>query len=154
MTTDGKEPEGTASGKGKKEADSERRIHKRYTVMGCTIRYKTDSFFSRFTGVSQKYMVLDVSQSGIQFITKQKFKEQTPLFLNISAPGLNKDTIHIKGRVAWIRKSSALHIYGVGVEFVNMAEAERAKLQFLIDDTVITKSKIFDRVHLDKAEKL
>lgn len=120
--------------------------------MGCTIRYKLDNFFSRFSKASHKYMVLDISQSGIQFIAQEKFNKQTSLLLDITAPALNQETIHIKGRVVWIKASPALHIYGVGVEFINMKEADRMRLQLLLDNATARKSKIPDTVHLDKAE--
>ncbi|MFH0888133.1 MAG: PilZ domain-containing protein [Planctomycetota bacterium] len=134
-------------------AEAENRTHKRYSIMGCTIRYKPDTFFSRFSKVSHKYMVLDISQSGMQFITKEKFNKQTPLLLDITAPTLNREIIHIKGRVVWIKASPALHIYGVGVEFINMKEADRLRLQLLLDNAAASKSKISDNVHLDKADK-
>ncbi|MFH1231762.1 MAG: PilZ domain-containing protein, partial [Planctomycetota bacterium] len=84
------------------KSGEERRVHKRYTIMGCTIQYKPDTFFIFFSKTSKKYMVLDISQSGIQFVTREKFKEQTRLLLNIIAPTLNKETINIKGRVVWV----------------------------------------------------
>jgi len=133
---------------------TEKRVHKRYNIPGCVIRYKPDSFFSRFSKASHKYMVLDISQSGIQFVTREKFNEQTPLLLEITAPTLNKETIHIKGRVVWIRASSSLHIYSVGVKFITMKETERVRLQLLLDNAPANKSEIPDKVHLDKAEKL
>lgn len=136
------------------EDKKERRIHKRYTIKGCSIQYKSGNFLNLFSKTSNKYLVLDISQNGLQFITKEHFKKQAHLSLDITAPLLNDKVIHAKGRIAWVRPSIGLDICGIGIEFINMEEEERSKLQLLLDDAATDKDKIPDKVHLDKAEKI
>jgi hypothetical protein len=132
---------------------AENRTHKRYSIMGCTIRYKPDGFFNRFRKASHKYMVLDISESGIQFVTRKKFNTNTNLLLAISAPTLNQEIIHIIGNVVWTRASSALHIYSVGAKFIKMQETDKSRLQLLLDHATARKSNIPEDIHLDKAKK-
>ncbi|MDI6732687.1 MAG: PilZ domain-containing protein [Planctomycetota bacterium] len=99
-------------------------------------------------------MVLDISQGGLQFISKEKFRKDTKLLLNISAPLFSKDRISVRARVARIKEAPGLKVYGIGVQFIEQ-ESEQTKLKSLIDICHSkNRSEIPDNVHLDKAEKV
>jgi hypothetical protein len=131
----------------------EQRRHKRYGVRGCTVQYKTKNLFGLFHKVSEKYMVLDISLGGINFISKEEFKHLAQISLNITAPFL-KDPLTAQGRVVRVKASPELHIYSIGIEFVNLSRDDHARLKHLVDNSVMDKIKVSDSVHLNKIDKL
>lgn len=134
--------------------NEEHRASKRYGVKGLTVQYKPDSIFNLFSGSSTKYVVLDISKTGLQFITREKFKEGAHLQLNLGAPRMKDKIIHAKGHVVWVKDASELHIYVVGVEFSSIEKVDSDKLKFVLDNALMDKVRISDSVHLHKADKL
>lgn len=134
--------------------NEEHRTAKRYGVRGLTVQYKPDSIFNLFSSTSKKYIVLDISKTGIQFITREKFKEGAHLQLNLGAPRLKDEIIHAKGHVVWVKDARELHIYVIGVEFSPMEKAEHDKLKFVLDNALMDKVRVSDSVHLHQADKL
>jgi len=130
------------------------RDHSRYRVKGGMVRYKPVHFLGLFSKPSKMHLILDVSQDGIQFVTREEFKEQAMLSLDISAPFLNEEVIHTQGQVAWVRKAPGLEAFGVGVRFVRMDQADADKLKLLLDNNNLNKTKISDSVHLKRIDKL
>ena len=131
------------------EDKKERRRYKRFTIKGCIIQYKPVSFLQLLNKISSKYLVFNISQDGLQFVTREVFKEETLLLLDVTAPVLKGEIIHIKGRVVWIRASPGLHVCGVGIQFMDMEEPDRNRLQLLLD-SAIEEDKIPDKMHLEK----
>lgn len=121
------------------EDTQERRRCKRYTIKGCTIQYKPVGFLNFFSKTSKKYLVLTISQNGLQFITRESIREKTILLLDITAPVLNGEIIHAKGRVIWTKASPGLHICAIGVEFIALEETDRNRLQLLLDNATVDK---------------
>ncbi|MCK4908429.1 MAG: PilZ domain-containing protein [Planctomycetes bacterium] len=130
----------------------EHRGYKRYAIKGSAVQYKRDSFFGRFKETSRKYIVLDISESGIQFITKERFKYGHRLLMDISAPYIGSEVIHAKGKVARVKHIKDLHIYGVGVKFAKLEVADRKRLQTVLDNAVTDDLEISDTVYLNKAQ--
>lgn len=128
--------------------DSEHRDHKRYRIKNSMVQYKPVHFLGLFSKTSKRHLILDISQDGMQFVTKDEFKKQSLLSLDISTPSLDEKIIHARGRVAWVRKAPGLAAYGVGVKFDPMEQPDIDKLKLLLDNNNLNKSKISDSVHL------
>lgn len=132
----------------------EHRRHKRYGIKSCTVQHKIASFLGLFGRSSEKYLVLDISPNGLNFISKESFKKQTQISLIITAPILKEETIHTKGKVVWVKKSPGLNVYGIGIEFVSIGKSDRNKLKRVVDNAIQDKIDISTRVDLKKADPL
>ena len=132
----------------------EHRGNKRYNVKECLVQYKPGSILDIFSSASPEYIVLDISQTGMQFITCERFKEKTTLLLKINASCLKGEMIYTRGYIVWIKDAPKLGIYVVGVKFVSMSEQDQGRLKDILDNAVINKVKISDLVFLKKADKL
>lgn len=130
------------------ENSSNHRDRERYRIKGGTVEYKPVHFWGLFSRPSKRHLLLDISQDGMQFVTREGFKEGATLSLDISAPGLGEGVIHAQGRVAWVRKAPGLEAYGVGVKFESMEQPELDKLKSLVDANNLNKTGISDSVHL------
>ncbi|MBI4835148.1 MAG: PilZ domain-containing protein [Planctomycetes bacterium] len=133
---------------------TEHRKYKRYGVKGSAVQYKPDSFFSLFRSLSRKYIVLDMSTAGMQFVTKEEFKEGTHLQLQISAPHLYDQIIPVKGEVVWLRAAPELRINVVGVKFTSLALPDKSRLKSILDGAVLEKVHYAESIHLKKADKI
>jgi len=118
---------------------AERRDHGRYVIKGCNVQYKPLSFLGLRGKFSGANIILDISQSGVQFITPEKFKKQTRLALNITAPFLEGKMINIRGYVLWTRELNRSDVHSVGIKYVAMEQSDRTRLISLLYDTVLKK---------------
>ena len=127
----------------------ERRRHKRYSIKGLRSRLRK----SRLLGfssepTSEEYPCLDISQGGLQFITKKALQLKSHLLLDITTPFLRSDPIRTKARVAWSKSLGGLSFYVAGVRFVSVGKSERARLKVLIERAGQDKDKIPQRIRV------
>ena len=131
----------------------ERRHKKRYGVKGSTIQYRKGGLLAALAPVSARYLLLNVSETGCNFITKDSLAHGQPLSITVVAPGLDS-SIGGQGRVSWVRKSPEFDAFHVGVEFTKMSPACRSALRSIIDTAVIDKVEITTRIFLKEIERL
>jgi len=134
----------------------ERRRHKRYGFKDCTVQYKAAPFLGlEFLGnISERYLVLNISQGGLHFIAKEKLKEHSRIALKITAPLLKEEKIRVKGHVAWVKESTDARAYHVGIEFGSLSKLNRNKLRSLLDNAVLDKIDLSTQIYLKEVEKL
>ncbi|MBI4833292.1 MAG: PilZ domain-containing protein [Planctomycetes bacterium] len=137
------------AGKEKKE-----RSQIRYIIDGCKIQYKPEGLMGLLKSPSVKYIVLDISEGGVQFISKEKFKLKSSLSLNISAPFLKDDVINAKGTVAWVREAPGLQVNGVGIKFDEMDPANKARLKMLLASAAKANSSLPTDVQINSADNI
>jgi c-di-GMP-binding flagellar brake protein YcgR len=130
----------------------ERRGRKRYGVKDAIVRYKK-GLLSFLAPASQKYLVLNLSETGLEFITKEQVHEGRKLTVLVSAPPV-RGTVHARGRVIWIRKSQEQDAFRVGLEFTSISDRSRAYLKALLDSAVVDSIEISTRVYLKELDKL
>lgn len=131
----------------------ERRNRKRYGIRGSTIQYRKGGLLAALAPVSARYLLLNVSETGCNFITKDPLSAGQPLSLTVACPNLDSP-IGGHGRVTWVRKSPEFDAFHVGVEFTKMAPAARAALRSVLDTAVLEKVEITTRIFLKEIEKL
>jgi len=78
----------------------------------------------------------NISSGGVCIVAFEKLEPGVILDLKFSIPALNKFII-AKGRVAWIKELHIVEtkigkIYEAGIEFVNIKDADREKIQEFI----------------------
>lgn len=131
----------------------ERRKKKRFGVRGCTVRYKSGGLFSFLSMWGDKFLSLNLSESGVHFICRDPLAEGKSLALCLEAPQLG-DRIQAKGRVVWCRKSQEHDAHHVGVEFTSISKPNRTRLKILLDNAVLEKIEITTKVYLKEIERL
>jgi c-di-GMP-binding flagellar brake protein YcgR len=126
----------------------------RYIITGCKIQYKPEGLMGLLKSPSVKFIVLDISEGGVQFISKEKFKVNSQLSLNITAPLLKDEIITARGAVAWVREAPGLQVNGVGIKFIDLDAPNKAKLKMLLYSAAKAKANLPSDVQLNKANKI
>ncbi|MFH1645211.1 MAG: PilZ domain-containing protein [Candidatus Omnitrophota bacterium] len=71
----------------------------------------------------------NLTQKGLFFKTKHKFKKGTPLLLEIALPP-DPEPIHAEGKVAWIAVKAQKNYYpGIGIELTTIKRGDATKLR-------------------------
>lgn len=131
----------------------ERRRKKRYGVKDAVVRYRKHPPFGLLFPPSDRYLVINLSQTGIAFITRDRLEEGVRLGLTLHAPPA-RVPIRAGGRVVWVHKSDRQDAFRVGVRFTRMSERARNVLKAVLDNAVIDSVDISTRVYLKELERL
>jgi hypothetical protein len=133
---------------------SERREHKRAGIKGCTLQYKSARCFGLFSSLSNRYLILNICQDGLCFISKEDIKEGNRLLFSFTAPLLNSSAINAKGLVIWAKKSPQYEAYRCGIKFISMGHSAEKKLRFILDNALLDQIDIPTRIYLKEVDKL
>lgn len=131
----------------------ERRDKKRFGVKGSTVQHRSAGVLGWFENFSPRYLILNMSESGLHFITKNELKEGAVLALRIQAPPL-EEPIGARARVIWCRKSSEHNAFRVGMQFTALSADERLRLKGVLDNAILDKVDMTTRQFLKEIEKL
>jgi c-di-GMP-binding flagellar brake protein YcgR len=135
------------------DAEEERRKKRRYGVRGSVVRYKKGGILSFINPSSPKYLVINISELGLSFMTKEKLNEGEQLALSISAPKL-EGTIRARGKVTWVKKSEEFDAYRVGADFTSLEGRSKSLLKNMLDSAILDSIDITTKIYLKEIEKL
>jgi len=133
---------------------AERRNYKRAGIKGCTLQYKSAKCFGLFSTLSNRYLVLNIGQAGLCFISKEAVNEGDKLLFSITAPLLNSNAINLKGLVIWAKKSSQYEAYRCGIKFTSISNHAIKKLKFILDNALLDQIDIPTGIYLKEVDKL
>ncbi len=131
----------------------ERREKKRYGIKSSTLRYRKGGFLALLKPPSTRYLLLNVSETGAHFITKEELAVGQPLRLSMDATQV-RGSITAAGKVVWIRKSEEINAYRVGVKFDGPGVGARRKLKVVLDSAILENVEISTKVYLKEIERL
>jgi hypothetical protein len=132
----------------------DKRKSRRFGVKNSTVNYKKAGIpHSLFSGESPAYLILNMSETGIHFITKESLQVGTVLRLNRGAPNLD-NRISTKARVIWVRKSEEHDAYRVGVEFTKISRKSKSLLKNVIDNAILDNVELSTKIYLKEIERL
>jgi hypothetical protein len=131
----------------------ERRNKKRYGVRDAIIRFKNATLLSFLSPSSPNYLVLNLSETGLEFFTKDAVQVGRKLTVSVTAPPI-RGTVHAKGKVVWVTKSKDQDVYRVGLEFGRLSARSSAYLKALLDSAVVDSIEISTRVYLKELDRL
>lgn len=127
----------------------EQRSIKRYSIDGLTVQAKENHFLGLFEKTSHKHMVMDISEGGVHFMSRQEFKEGDKITLTIiSHTQKDFEPIIVKGRIKRVKSLPGLSTYGIGVEFINMEPANIERIRTLIQTVSKTKGDISSHINI------
>ncbi len=133
---------------------TERRRRKRYAVKNSTLRYRKGAgLFAFLMPPSPRYLVLNFSELGLHFITREEMRPGQGLRISMDAPGV-RGTIGAPGRVVWCRKSEEINAFRVGCEFGAMGGGSKRVLKNLLDSAILENVEISTKIYLKEIERL
>src|SRR5215510_243632 len=88
------------------------------------IEYATvDALFSDFTR--------NINEGGVFIETDSPAELDSVVHLSFRLPG-SRDTVNVHGRVAWIEPGASGQPVGMGVEFENLTDADRDRINAIV----------------------
>lgn len=117
------------------------------------VRYKKGSFASFLAPASPKFLVLNLSEDGIEFMSRESLKGGARMRFYLEAPKLS-GAIRASGSVAWVKPSRNQEAFRVGARLTGLSGRSRSLLKSLLDNAVIDSVEISTRVYLREIEKL
>jgi hypothetical protein len=133
--------------------EEERRGKKRYGIKNSTVRYRRGGVLSVLRTSSPKYLLLNVSETGCHFITREELPVGDGVSLSLEAPKM-AGNIRAKGEVIWCHRSEEINAYRVGIRFSTLGGSSRALLKKLLDSAILENVEISTRVYLKEIQKL
>ncbi len=131
----------------------ERRGKKRYAVSESTVRFAPGSALSFLKPYSGRYILTDLSESGMGFMCGEPLKEGDLLKVQVETPNLSKSW-SCKGKVAWVRKSGTDEAWRVGFAILKLGDGDAACLKHLLDKSILSKQEVSTSLFLKKIKRL
>lgn len=132
---------------------TERRRHKRYGVKDSSVKYRRAGALSLFTNYSDRLLLLNFSESGIHFITKEDLPPGQKIHILLEFPKIST-ALKLTARIIWTRKSTEHDAFRTGVEIVAMADKPRKLLRHVQDNTLLDNVKISTGMYLKEIKRL
>jgi hypothetical protein len=134
---------------------AERRLHKRYCVKGLKAQLRESRFFGLLSKpTSIEYPCIDISEGGLQFVTKKPFKRNTKLLLDIHNSFSRDNPIRAKSKVVWLKSLTMLSTCLVGVEFRPLKKSEHNELKKIMAMVGEDKEKISSNIKINLIKDL
>ena len=130
----------------------ERRKRRRYGVRDAAVRYKPASLLSFLRTPSVRHLLLNLSEGGLEFISREPFEEGLRLALQVTAPPV-AGTVYATGRVARVKKSKSQDAFRVGVQFVRISPRSAAFLKAIVNSAVADGLDLSTQAYLKELER-
>lgn len=131
----------------------ERRGKKRYAVSESTVRFAPGSAFAFLKPYSGRYILTDLSESGMGFMSGEPLREGDLLKVQVETPGLPK-AWSCRGKVIWSRKSGTEEAWRVGFAILKIGEGDAVRLKHLLDKSLLAKQEVSTSLFLKKIKRL
>ena len=132
---------------------SERRAHKRYGVKKLGIKYSKTKLLAFLGNYSEKYLVINISENGLYFMTREDLPIGKKIFVKLDAPMLDS-AISGTAEVVWNTKSAEHDAYKIGAKFLKMSEKNQKKMRKLLEEAVLDKIDFSTSIYLREVERM
>lgn len=113
--------------------DSDKRRGFRFPVKGGVVQYKeAGGLFAFLKGSSDRYPIINISSTGLKFITTDTLLIGDKLSFTVGIPTLGGEPLTADGRVAWVQFSTRFKANIIGVQFTAMTKNSISRLRNLI----------------------
>ena len=114
-------------------SDKDKRRGFRFPVKGGVIQYKeSGGLFAFLKGSSDRYPILNISSTGLKFLTTDTLLIGDKLSFTVGIPTLGGEPLNADGRVAWTQYSTRFKANIIGVQFTAMTKDSISRLKNLI----------------------
>ena len=131
----------------------ERRSNKRYGVKKLGIQYSKTRLLSFLGSYSEKYLVINVSEGGLYFMTRENLLINQKLFVKLGSPHIDS-SITAGIEVVWSAKSSEHDAFKIGARFVKLSEKNQKRLRKLLEEAVLDKIDFSTSIYLREVDRL
>ena len=115
----------------REETERDRRKDPRFAIEDCTVRHRRPGLLSVLFGYSREQQPLvNISASGIQFLTNDRLDVDEVVCLLVRIPG-EAEALKAKGMIVWEGRCEDAYLSRVGVVFSKASERIWRKLQVL-----------------------
>jgi len=104
----------------------------RFSVPDAYIRYRT-GLFGSLKDEHELAPLINLSTTGLQFLSKEKLKVGQKLRVELLVPAFN-DKLYLKGEVRWMGRAGLTALYRVGLRFFGLSKEVAVGLGKLADD--------------------
>lgn len=132
---------------------NERRKTKRYGVKNSTVRYHRAGVLSFLANYSDRYLLLNISEGGLHFITRDELPAGAALAIQLEFPSLDS-ALKVKGKVVWTAKSKEHDAFRTGVRITAISDKVRRLLRHVLDNTLLDNVKVSTGTYLKEIERL
>ena len=129
----------------------DRRHARRYGVRGSSVRYKKSTILGFLNRPTDRYLIVNLSETGAEFLSRQPVQTGQVLDLEISIPGLDSP-LKPGGKIVWCTRAPNVDAFRLGVEFNRISESERQTLRSVLADAVLDEVPITTRIEIPDAE--
>ena len=131
----------------------DRRKTKRYGVKDSSVQYCRAGLFSFFRNFSDRYLLLNISEGGLHFITKDELSIGSTYKIHLQFRSIGYP-LRIHGRVVWTRKSLEHDAYRSGLQITKISDKARRVLRHVLDNTLLDNVKISTGTYLKEINRL
>jgi hypothetical protein len=132
---------------------TERRREKRYGIKKLAIRYSKSRFAEVIGNMSEKYLVLNVSEQGVNFMTRKELKPGEKICIRMMLPEQSTQ-IHGVARIIWSKKSVEHDAFRIGAEIIKINKPNKNQLKILLADAVLDKIDFSTGIYLREVDRL
>ncbi len=131
----------------------ERRGKKRYALPEGTVRFAPGRAFSFLRPYSGRYILTNLSESGIGFMSGEPLREGELLRVQVESPNLSRSW-SCRGRVAWVKQSERDAAWRVGFAILKISESSAVGLRHMLDKSVMEIQQVSTSLFLKKIKRL
>lgn len=128
----------------------ERRQARRFGVRGSSVRYKRSTILGFLNRPTDRYLIVNLSETGAEFLSRQAVETGKPLDLEIAIPGLDAP-LTPGGKVVWCERAPNVDAFRLGVHFDRFSNAEKLTLRSVLADAVLDEVPITTRIEIPDA---
>ncbi len=132
---------------------NERRGKKRYGVKNSTVRYVKAGLLAFLSNYSDRYLLLNISEGGLHFITRDELAPGVSLKLLLGFPDV-ESPIAAKGVVVWSVKSKEHDAFRTGLRITGIGSKALRQLRFVLENTLLDNVKVTTGIYLREIERL
>ncbi|MFA5793644.1 MAG: PilZ domain-containing protein [Candidatus Brocadiia bacterium] len=114
-------------------SDSDKRRSFRFPIKGGSVQYKeAGGLFAFLKGSSERYPIINLSSTGLRFLTTDTLLIGDKMTFVIGIPTLGGEPLSADGRVTWVQRSNRYKANVIGVQFTAMTKDSIARLKNLV----------------------
>lgn len=134
--------------------DLDKRKDTRVSVKEGVVRFKpTGGHFTFLKGSSEEMPIINVSQRGMRFLSRNKLLIGEKLSFNIGIPLLGSEPLVADGRIVWVDRSHRYEGYLIGVKFTAMTRESMSRLKNLVS-FMASRVKVKQKVKITFSDEL
>ncbi len=133
---------------------TERREMRRFGVKRLGITYSKTRLLAFASSYSEKYLVLNVSEGGMYFMTKEELAVGQNVAVRLDTPKAPEMIVKGTAEVMWKTKSQDHEAWKVGVQFSKLSDKALTRLRELIGGAILDKVDVSTTIYLREVERL